>query len=454
MLRFAFSIGMAFLCVSGAAGGDDGKLIPPKFSASIVCFNGKEGSRSNCRSSLAVIDDETRVTTARLICGHKGSVSEISWTYAGHKDGKDVYHVVRKFPADTDAAKSVETIVSFDGQQRILFEDQAQCILIRVESENGDAASLPAPKVAPPAIHSNGEIRGQLLSTDGKPIAGATVALGSVTKSASGPANQPADGVVVVTGEDGSYRLLAPEPVVYVVWLKKHPNLKMTAAADDGLIVQGGEITESVLRSVALRRVRGRVVDEAGKVLGDVQVSYRTVARPGFELPSQSVMTDANGSFEILAPAGWCVFHATQRIAATDDNPFGVGLQASLRIDIPAVQNSAAVFEAERLVLTAKSINLGDTSWVRLATPGTKVVRQENTGGVKGVVLSSAMRPVPGATVLRSDGVSVTANAAGEFILPADPKTQFVMSAAAPGYHLWSGTPAAGDVLKIVLEPK
>lgn len=395
MLRSVYLVVMSLVCTLGIALSDDNTLTPPKFNASIVCFNGKVDSGSSCHSTMAVVDD---------------------------------------------------------GQQRVLFEDKAQCILIKVESEKDDVATMPTPNDTVAVINPNGEIRGRLMSMEGQPIAGATIALGFVAKVMSQSAYQPADGIETVTRDDGSYRLLAPAPGVYIVWLKKHPDPRMTAAADDGLIVKGGEITESALCSVPLRRVRGRVIDEAGTVVGDANVSYRSVARPGFDLPSQSVTTDVNGSFEFLAPAGKCVLHATQVVPTTEANPFGVGQQASLRIDIPTEGKSDEVFEAERLVLTSKSIGVGETSWTQLTTPGTQVVRQENAGSVKGVVLSSKLEPIAGATVVRYDGISVTTNAAGEFELVAEPKSQFVMYAAAVGHHLWSGTPAAGDVLRIVLE--
>lgn len=112
-----------------AADSED-KLPPPKFKASLVCFNGKTDSGSSCRSTMAKIEGGLRVVTGKLTCGYKGKVSEITWTYRGQKDGKDVYHVVRKFPSDTDAAKTTEMVVNFDGKRHVLFEDKAQCIVI------------------------------------------------------------------------------------------------------------------------------------------------------------------------------------------------------------------------------------------------------------------------------------------------------------------------------------
>ena len=82
---------------------------------------------------MASIEGGLRVITATLTCGEKGKVSEITWTYRGQKDGKDVYHLVRRFPSDTDAANTTETDVNFDGKRHVLFEDKVQCILIELQ---------------------------------------------------------------------------------------------------------------------------------------------------------------------------------------------------------------------------------------------------------------------------------------------------------------------------------
>ena len=118
------------LASAGVVAADEAKLPPPAFKAALVCFNGKDGSGSNCRSTMAKIEGGLKVVTAKLTCGFKGAVSEITWTYRGQKDGMDLYHVVRKFPSDSDNPKTTETDVSFDGKRHVLFEDRAQCIVM------------------------------------------------------------------------------------------------------------------------------------------------------------------------------------------------------------------------------------------------------------------------------------------------------------------------------------
>ena len=134
MLR-TITVTVVLLATTAAifAADDENKLPAPKFKASLVCFNGKADSGSHCRSTMAKIEGGLRVTTAMLTCGYPGSVSEITWTYRGQKNGKDVYHVVRRFPSDTDAAKVTEAVVHFDGKRHVLFEDKSQCILIELQ---------------------------------------------------------------------------------------------------------------------------------------------------------------------------------------------------------------------------------------------------------------------------------------------------------------------------------
>ncbi|MGC4031180.1 MAG: hypothetical protein QM754_05460 [Tepidisphaeraceae bacterium] len=111
----------------------DEQLTPPAYKASLVCFNGKDNSGSSCRSTMAKIEGGLKVITSKLTCGYPGAVSEITWAYQGQKDGKDQYRVTRNFPSDTDHAKVSETDLSFDGKRHVLFQDDAQCIVVEIE---------------------------------------------------------------------------------------------------------------------------------------------------------------------------------------------------------------------------------------------------------------------------------------------------------------------------------
>jgi len=133
MPSFRILAAIVVLAISSIVAAGDEQLPPPAFNASLVCFNGKDKSESSCRSTMAKIEGGLKVITAKLTCGFKGAVSEITWTYRGQKDGKDLYHVVRKFPSDSDDAKVAEADVSFDGKRHVLFKDEAQCIVIELQ---------------------------------------------------------------------------------------------------------------------------------------------------------------------------------------------------------------------------------------------------------------------------------------------------------------------------------
>lgn len=122
-----------FMLIAAAIAVGDEQLSPPSYKASLVCFNGKDGEGSSCRSTMAKIDGPVKTVTGGLTCGFPGAVSEITWTYRGQKDGKDLYHVVRKFPVDGEAPQTTEVDVSFDGQRKVLFQDKAQCVVIELE---------------------------------------------------------------------------------------------------------------------------------------------------------------------------------------------------------------------------------------------------------------------------------------------------------------------------------
>ena len=112
---------------SAAVGAD--ALPAPKFKASLVCFIGKADSASFCRATMAKIEGGLRTVHGTLTCGYKGEVSEITWTYRGHKDGNDVYHIVRKFGAE----KAKEAVIHFNGKRQVVFEDHAQCIIVELQ---------------------------------------------------------------------------------------------------------------------------------------------------------------------------------------------------------------------------------------------------------------------------------------------------------------------------------
>ncbi len=150
MFRLRLIAAIALLAATGVCTGSEQKLPPPGFKASLVCFNnGKGGSGGNCRVTLAKIEGGLTVVTGKLTCGFPGAVSEITWTYRGQKDGKDLYHFVRRFPADSDHARTTEADVKFNGKRHILFKDSSQCIVIEPQKGQGASDTHAAPTSRP-----------------------------------------------------------------------------------------------------------------------------------------------------------------------------------------------------------------------------------------------------------------------------------------------------------------
>jgi len=311
------------------------------------------------------------------------------------------------------------------------------------------AVAVPEKPLAKPdvtaEIAANGEIVGSLIdASTGKPVEGATIACGAVINESGG------GGANAITNAEGRYRLTVPSPGIYNVWLQqfdKDPT--MTAAADDGILVEAGRVAASKLRLVVGRKVGGKVVDSDNKPFAKLDVSCYSAARPmsgGIQL----VESKADGTFEFFLPSGRAYVYVTEYVKRTNDNPFGIGRSAHAYLNVSATDDVAPI----TLTLQKFESKFGDSEWLKRSTPGTSIVRREGKQDVTGAIVDDAGKPIAGAKVFREDGPIVSANGQGEFRVETLKGTQFVMHAFAPGYHVWFGTPTSGDVLKVVLEPK
>ncbi len=106
------------------------------------------------------------------------------------------------------------------------------------------------------------------------------------------------------------------------------------------------------------------------------------------------------------------------------------------------------------LTLNDDPVMYGSNAWLKRSTPGSEIVRHDDADDVTGTVVDTDGEPIAGAKVFRDGGPIVLANAKGGFRIKRRKGTQFAMYAFSPGYHVWTGMPTAGDVLRIVLEKK
>jgi len=295
-------------------------------------------------------------------------------------------------------------------------------------------------------VSANGEIVGQLVSEDGEPVAGATVACGAVFHESG-----EGGGANAVTDDDGNYRLLVPSPGIYTVWLKKYDvDPEMTAAADDGLQVEAGKVTQSRLLLVHGRKVIGRAVDTDGKPFVNLTVMCYSAARPLSLGGVQSTPTNDEGGFEFYLPPGRARVYAIERVPQTDDNPFGSGRSAYVSLNVPA----DGITEPLTLTLDKVVSKFGSDEWLARSTPGTQILEHADGPDVTGTVVDKLGQPLAGAQVFKHDGPVVRTDERGAFRVTVERGTQFVMHAFHPGFRVWFGAPTSGDVLKIVLEPK
>lgn len=346
------------------------------------------------------------------------------------------------FPRPGDYDKEVDTGVT------PLFLTAAQ----KNPSENPQTPDLPE---APPgtatateaaSVSPNGEIRGILTDGEGKPVAGEVVACGAIYREDGNDG-----GTRATTDAAGHYRLVVPSPGIYTVFLKSHDaDLKMTAAADDGLEVEAGKVTESMLRLVAGQRVGGKAVDENGTPFVGLTVMSYSAARPQSLGGVQSTMTQDDGSFEFYLAAGPARVYATEKVSQTEENPFGFGRTGSIDLTIP----QTGAIDPVTLTLVRRKSRFGSDEWLTSSTPGTKILSSDLKDDITGTVVDEAGSVLANVMIIKINDKPVTSDAEGRFRVPCQNGTQFVMNAFLSGYQVWFGTPTAGDELKIVMVKK
>ena len=102
-------------------------------------FDGKNGCSTDYTPKQ--MDSGIRVDQA-MTCGYPGAVSKLSWKYTHTDNDGDHYHFTRTFPLDEPNQSTTESDVIFDGEEITIFQDDAQRIVLRPKSEEGENLSL------------------------------------------------------------------------------------------------------------------------------------------------------------------------------------------------------------------------------------------------------------------------------------------------------------------------
>lgn len=284
-------------------------------------------------------------------------------------------------------------------------------------------------------------IEGTLIQEEtGEPVPGATIACGAFINATNG------GGANAVTDATGRFRLVAPSAGIYNVWVKSHAaGRHLTAAADDGVRVIPGRPARSDLRLVPGRRVTGRLLDPARQPVAGASLGCYSSAHPQSSGGVETSKTDANGEFEFLVPPGRARIHVMK-------SPAGGGrLTAEVSLEIDGEANPEPV----ELTLANRERQIGSPEWLSRSTPGTQILGQNRRSrDIVGTVVDNEGRALEGALVFPDGGPFSTTGPKGEFRVAVDRGTQLVLYAFHEGYHVWFGTPMAGDVLKVVMEQK
>ncbi|MCA9060893.1 MAG: hypothetical protein KDA85_20415, partial [Planctomycetaceae bacterium] len=255
-------------------------------------------------------------------------------------------------------------------------------------------------------VAEHGEIRGRVVDEAGNGVADVVVACGALIRDDGGQG-----GTRAATKADGSFRLLVPSPGLYNVWVREFPGKELTAAADDGVVVQARKVTVSQLQLLKGRRISGLVLRNDGSPVPLMTVMCYSQARPQSGGP-QSTKTNADGSFEFHLPPGRSHLYVNGRTPATADNPRGKAVGADVHVEVPATGELSGI----RLVLGTSVYRLGDPEWLHRTTPGTEVILHSNEDNVTGVVVDQNGQPISGALVFQEDGAQVRTDDEGRFV--------------------------------------
>ncbi len=292
------------------------------------------------------------------------------------------------------------------------------------------------------SVSPSGEIRGLLIDSQGKPVANAIVACGPIYRE-----DGHDGGARTTTDSEGRYRLVVPSPGIYTVFLKAYDAAPtLTAIADDGVKVEAGRVTQSMLRLVEGQQVAGKALDENGIPLAGLTVMCYSAARPHSLGSVHSTTTKEDGAFEFFLAPGPSRIYAMETVRNTTENPLRMG-----SVDLTVSKNGA---DPVTLILGRRESQFGSDEWLTRSTPGTKILSRGQKENVSGTVVDEAGALLANVMIIKTDDMPVTTDAEGRFRVSCRKGTQFVMHAYRSGYKVWFGTPTAGDELQIVMVKK
>ncbi|MBS0264200.1 MAG: hypothetical protein JSS02_19845, partial [Planctomycetes bacterium] len=357
--------------------------------------------------------------------------------------------------ADLEGAGLQEVMWSVDGRQLAATSKRGGLAIWSLASsvpESGGNAPAAEPKTAgngdTDEVSEHGEIRGSVVDLKGHPVAGLTIACGAVIND-----SLKGGGANAVTTAAGTFRLVVPSPGIYNVWLKQSPDPALVAAADEALIVAAGQVTDSRLVVFRGTKMMGVLLDEHDQPVPDATVFFHSFARPTAGGP-ESIKTDQAGRFSPVLVPGQAYFYMNPGDRRLNPANGRSALRAEAWVVVPPRADELEANRSLRLQLQPHENKIGDPEWVKRSSPGTQIVARANERDVTGTVVDEQGAPVADAQVFRYDGPVLNVDETAQFRVPAPKGTQFIMHAYAPGYRIWTGTPSAGDVLRIVMQKK
>ncbi len=83
----------------------------------------KNGEKNGCTGLVGL--------TGKLICGNKGAISEVTWSFLRKTKENDIYTFTREYPSDASPSKTSTKEVTYTGKDLVLWHDEVQEIILK-----------------------------------------------------------------------------------------------------------------------------------------------------------------------------------------------------------------------------------------------------------------------------------------------------------------------------------